>query len=66
MCQIHYETQFHVFREFNRVASWNEGITIILVRLSLQIPKQKYWFHIQDQGISNVNMSFPNSNFELS
>ena len=28
-----------VFCEFNRIASWNEGKTIILVRSSFQIPK---------------------------
>jgi len=28
-----------VFCEFNRVASWNEGKTNILVRSSFQIPK---------------------------
>ena len=28
-----------VFCEFNRVASWNEGKTIILVQSSIEIPK---------------------------
>jgi hypothetical protein len=36
-----------VFCEFYRVARWNEGKTIILVRSTFQIPKQKYWFPIQ-------------------
>jgi len=41
-----------LFCEFNRVTSWNEGKNIILVRSTFQIPKYKYWFHIQGQRIS--------------
>ena len=40
------------FCEFNRVTSRNEGKNIILVRSSFQIPKKKYWFHIECQRMS--------------
>jgi hypothetical protein len=33
-----------VFCDFNGVASWNEGKTIVLVRSSFQIPKYKHCF----------------------
>jgi hypothetical protein len=49
MCQFSLITSVpFAFCKSNRVASWNEGKTIILVRSSIQIPKQKYLFHIQD------------------
>jgi len=41
-----------LFCEFIRVTTWNGGKTIILVRLSFQIPKYKYWFHIEGQPMS--------------
>ena len=41
-----------LFCGFIRVTSWNDGKTIILVRSSFQIPKEKYWFQIQGQPMS--------------
>ena len=37
----------------------------MLERLSSQIPKQKYWFSLSRSTNVNVNMSFPNINFEV-
>jgi hypothetical protein len=53
-----------LFCEFNRVASWNEGKTIILVRSSFQIQKIESLVSYSKSTNINVNMSFPNSNFE--
>jgi len=48
------------FCEFNRVASWNKGKNIILVRLSFNLCQLGiYWFHIQRKRMSHVNMSVP-------
>ena len=52
------------FCEFNRVANWNRGKTIIFVWLSFQICNWKYCFHIQRRRMSNVILSVPKSNFE--
>ena len=53
MCQISLiKLISFVFCEFHRVASGNEGKTIILVRSSFRIPKNKHWFHIHDQRMS--------------
>jgi len=50
MCQCSLKnSDSFVFCEFNRVASWNVGKSIILVRSSFRIPKYKHWFHIQVQ-----------------
>ena len=40
------------FCELNRVARWNEGKFIILVRSSFQIPKEKHIFQIKGQPMS--------------
>ena len=40
-----------VISEFNRVATWIEDKTLILVR-TFQIPKRKHWIHIQGQPMS--------------
>ena len=47
-----------LFCEFIRVTSWNDVKTIILVRSSFQIPKYKYWFHIQGQPMSMLTCLF--------
>ena len=40
------------FCELNRVARWNKGKIIMLLRSSFQIPKYKHWFHIKGQTMS--------------
>ena len=52
-----------VFCEFNRVASWNEGKSIILVGSSFQMPIGTLVSYWRSTNV-NVNMSFPSSNFE--
>ena len=51
------------FCEFKRVARWNEGKTIILVRSSFHIPKKTMFSNSRSTNV-NVNMSFPFSNFQ--
>ena len=49
-----------VFCEFNRVGSWNEGKTTIIIsnsQIEIQVSYSRSTF-------VNVNISFPNSNFE--
>jgi len=53
-----------VFCVFNRVASGNEGINIILLRSSIQIPKKETQDSYSRSTNVHVNMPFPNSNFE--
>jgi len=59
MCQSSLINSFSfVFCEFNRVANWNEGKTMILVQSTFQIPKKKHWFHIQGQPMSMYTCLF--------
>ena len=53
-----------LFCEFNRVTSWKEGKIIILERSSSQIPQIEILVSFSRSTNVNVNMSFPNSNFE--
>ena len=64
MCQsILINTISFLFCEFIRVTSWNDGKTIIFVRSSSQIPKEKYWFHIQGKPMQCKHV-FPNCKCE--
>ena len=52
-----------VFCEFNRIARWNEGKTIIFVRSSFKFPNRNTGF-IFKVNVCHVNMSFHSGNFE--
>jgi len=54
----------YVFCEFNCVAIWNKGHSIIKVRSSFQISQLVILVSYSRSPYVNENMSFPNSNFE--
>jgi len=65
MCQISLcISVFYVFCEFNRGASWNKSKAIIKVRSSFQISQLEILVSYSSSTYVNINMTFPNSNFE--
>ena len=64
MCKISlWISVSYVFCEFNRVANCNKSKSIIKIR-SFQISQLEILFSYSTFTYVNVNMSFPNSNFE--
>jgi hypothetical protein len=65
MCQISlWISVSYVFFVFNRVASWNKSKSVIKLRSSFQISQNEILDSYSSSTCVNVNMPFPNSNFE--